>query len=312
MSGLSGKRVLVTGGHGFLGQHVVHALDEAGVESYVPRRGLCNLLNDSQCIEYVREMQPDVIIHLAAYCGGIGLNEMDPVGMLTRNLRMAENIVEAAKQVRAKIVAVGSVCAYPINPPLPFPEYALWAGYPEPTNAPYGIAKRVLWSLLDAYHRQYGLRAAFLLPANLYGPGDNFDLDTSHVIPAMIRKFSESGLGTVKLWGTGNATRDFLYVSDAADAILRAAAAVDSPDPINIGSGRETSIRELASQIARVVAPGANVEWDESRPDGQPVRVLDTTRAEQLLGWRSQTALAEGLVKTVNWYRAQLGCAVAG
>ena len=303
------KRILVTGGTGFLGQHIMRKLNRVCLHAKGIGRefDLRNLDDTSQILS---EFRPDIIIHLAATCGGIGANRAAPAQMIHDNLMMGANLVSAcaATQHSIKIIAVGSVCSYPADTPVPFKESDLWNGYPEPTNAPYGIAKRVLWSLLDAYHRQYGLKCAYLIPANLYGPGDHFDLETSHVIPAMIRKFCEAEprRAMVTLWGTGAPTRDFLYVEDCAEAIIRAAQRIDMPQPINLGTGVETSISFLAAQIGQFVGYDGPVEFDTSKPDGQQRRCLDTLRAKELLDWQANTPLSEGLRRTVEWAKNTL------
>ena len=250
-----------------------------------------------------------VVIHLAAVCGGIGANQARPAEMIHDNLLMACNVVRSAAECLTvkKLVLVGSVCSYPKFCPTPFQESDLWNGYPEETNAPYGVAKRALFELAAAYHRQYGLKVACLLPANLYGPGDSFDEAKSHVIPAIIRKFvdaHESGAPSVTLWGTGRASRDFLYVEDCAEAITLSAERLETPEPINIGTGREVRIAELAETVADAVGYSGEIIWDTSRPDGQPRRCLDISRARALLQFEASTSLAEGLRNTVDWYLA--------
>ncbi len=316
MLDLTKETVFITGGHGFLGRHVVRKLREMGCDVIAPTHEQCDLLNwrdddfGNSLPWGIGASQP-VVIHLAATCGGIGDNQARPADMALENMAMALNLIWNSEKRIKKLVCVGSVCAYPENTPCPFKEEDLHNGYPEPTNAPYGIAKRATWTLLDAYHRQYGLKCAYLIPANLYGPGDNFDLETSHVIPAMIRKFveaSETG-GMLTLWGDGTPTRDFLYVEDAADAVIRAAECVDTPEPINVGTGIETSMDKLAYKVDFTVDLEASLEgkrwqWDNTKPNGQQRRVLDTTRAKERMGWEAKTGLMDGLRATVDWYRS--------
>ncbi len=330
MLDLKQQRVLITGGGGFLGRHVCAKLADMGVEMWAPSHAEAdaNYFESTGSIGAAfADYSPTVVIHLAAKCGGIGANQSAPADMIKENLSMGINVIELCRGYEAKLVLLGTVCSYPKHCPVPFKESELWNGYPEETNAPYGIAKRAMFEMARAYHQQYGLKCACLLPANLYGPGDNFDLKTSHVIPAMIRKFVEARTGDevfdwleryqiegtskrwsrVKLWGSGKPTREFLYVEDAADAILRAAQLVDGPEPINIGCGIETPIEHLAIRIESEVLttiPGAPVihQWDKSKPNGQPRRCLDTSRAKELLGWEAKTSLEDGLRKTIDWY----------
>lgn len=300
-------RIFVTGGSGFLGLHLVGRLRAFGHIVVPPKRVQCDLLNQGDAEDcYAVNGSYDVVIHLAATVGGIGFNQANPVRCLNENLLMATNLFQAMESnPPKKFIALGSVCAYPKYTPTPFSEADLWNGYPEETNAPYGLAKRMLLAQCQAY-RQKGLNAIYLLPANMYGPNDHFDLENSHVIPAMIRKFIEAKKtgGKVNLWGSGEATRDFLYVEDCVDAIILAMEGYDSGEPVNIGTGRETSIREVACMIAEIagVSPERLV-FDSSKPDGQPRRVLDVSRAKEF-GFTAKTTLESGLRKTVAWYYA--------
>ena len=272
----------------------------------VPRKGIYDLQQSSACERMYDDMQPDVVIHLAAECGGIGANLAAPGRFFYANMAMALHLIEGARiHGIDKFVLVGTTCSYPSDCSVPFAEYDLWRGYPEASNAPYGIAKKAAGVMLDAYCRQYGMKAAYVLPANLYGPGDNFDPETSHVIPAMIRKFAyavASGEETVECWGTGRPTREFLYVEDAAEAIVRAAECVDVPLPINLGTGRSVSMTNLAARIAAAVGYRGEITWNASYPDGQAERQLDTQRAADLLDWKAQTLLQAGLGQVVQRY----------
>jgi GDP-L-fucose synthase len=308
---LLSKRVCVTGGGGFLGRRVVAALRARGRHDvYVVRKSEYDLVRGGDVDRLYRDARPDVVIHLAAVVGGIGANRENPGLYFYENLMMGAQLIEGARVNRVeKFVQIGTICAYPKFTPVPFHEDALWDGYPEETNAPYGVAKKALLVQCQAYREQYGMNAIYLLPVNLYGPGDNFDPTTSHVIPALIKKFvdaAESGARAVEVWGTGAATREFLYVDDAAAGIVLATEAYDGRDPVNLGSGHEISIRELAVLIARETEFRGEIVFDASKPDGQPRRALDVTRAEELFGFRARTSFMDGLRKTIEWYRTSL------
>jgi GDP-L-fucose synthase len=308
---LRNKRVCVTGGAGFLGARLVDRLEQAGCrEIFVPLHKDYDLVD----IEAVRQMysdaEPDVVIHLAAVVGGIGANRDHPGSFFYKNLMMGVQLIhEAMLRHVEKFVAIGTICAYPKFTPVPFREDELWSGYPEETNAPYGLAKKMLLVQAQSYRAEYGMNAIYLLPVNLYGPGDNFDPETSHVIPALIRKCVEavrSGAGEVVLWGDGSATREFLYVDDAAEGIVAAAERYNDPDPVNLGSGIEISIRDLATKIAKLTGFSGKITWDTSKPNGQPRRCLDTTRARERFGWQAGVPFDEGLKRTVDWYLSTL------
>jgi len=301
---------LVTGGAGFLGSHLVERLRAAGVEHiHVPRTATCDLLDAHAVGALYREVKPEIVFHLAARVGGIGANQKNPGSYFHDNMLMGINVLEQARIARIpKVVMVGTICAYPKFAPIPFREEDLWNGYPEETNAPYGVAKKALLVMADAYRRQYGLNAICMLPVNLYGPRDNFDLESSHVIPAMIRKFIEAmarGDREVVLWGDGTPTREFLYVDDCAEALLLAAQRYDESEPVNLGAGFEISMRELAQTIARLTGYAGSIRWDTSRPNGQPRRMLDTTRARERFGFVAKTSLEVGLERTIQWFKAQ-------
>ena len=301
------RRVLVTGGGGFLGSHVVERLAADGATVLAPRRTECDLLEHGALDRVLTDFKPDQIIHLAATVGGIGANRDNPGRFFYENAMMGISLIESARRhAVAKTVVLGTVCAYPKFTPVPFREDDLWLGYPEETNAPYGIAKRALLVLAQSYRIEFAMNAVMVLPANLYGPNDNFDLLTSHVIPAMVRKFVEAkdrGVD-VELWGDGTATREFLYVDDAANGILAALAKYDDPEPVNLGSGQEISIAALAEKIASLTGFDGKVRWDCTRPNGQPRRILDTTRARERFDFVARTTLDGGLKATIAWYRA--------
>jgi len=302
----SGKSVVVTGGAGFLGRPTVAQLDELGAEVRAIRSADYDLRDRAACFEALEGAQ--VVLHLAANVGGIGYNRRNPGPLAHDNLAMGLNVFEACREHGAeKLVAACSVCAYPKFTPVPFSEDNIWDGYPEESNAPYGLAKKMLLVLSDSYRRQYELASCAPVMANLYGPGDNFDLEDSHVIAAMIHKFvvaAERGDPEVVLWGTGKPSREFLYVDDAARALILCAERLDVSDPVNIGTGKETSIRDLAEMISELAGFQGKTVWDESRPDGQPKRYLDTTRARELIGFEAETPLAEGLKRTIESFRA--------
>jgi len=297
------SRVLVTGGGGFLGSHLVARLEGAGHDVFVARRRDYDLTRFENAERLYADAQPELVFHLAAEVGGIGANRANPGRYWYANLMMGAHVLELSRinDVRKTVVA-GTVCAYPKHTPVPFKEDDLWNGYPEETNAPYGVAKKSVLVGAQAYREQYGLDTIFLLPANLYGPRDNFDLETSHVIPALIRKMTDA-TGEVVLWGDGSPTREFLYVDDAAEGLMLAAERYDGAEPVNLGTGVETSIRELAELIAELTGFEGELVWDTTMPNGQPRRQLDATRAEQLFGFRARTTLREGLEQTIAWYR---------
>lgn len=299
----SQQRVLVTGGTGFLGRHIIAAIKRF-TWPYEPRTQLKDRYAAQKIM--VNGGTATLVIHCAANVGGIGKNRAEPGSIMYDNLLMNTHVLHEAYAAGVqKFIGIGSVCAYPKYTPTPFREYNLFNGYPEETNAPYGLTKRALLVMGQAYRQQYGFNAIHLLLANLYGPGDHFGLETAHVIPAMIRRMHEAaqqGATSVKLWGSGEATREFLYVEDAAQAILRAAEVYDSPEPINIGTGQSIRIRDLATKIAALVGYEGRIEWDPNKPDGQPKRELDVRRAAIELGWAASTPFDEGLAKTVDWY----------
>lgn len=318
-------RIIVTGGAGFLGSQVCRLLRERAVPDanvFVPRRRDFDLTREADAARLYREAftgrKVDLVIHLAAEVGGIGANRLNPGRYFFANMAMAMNLIEQARldglperakpgTVGGKFVQVGTICSYPKFTPVPFSEANLWNGYPEETNASYGVAKKTAGEMLRAYRVQYGLRSAYVLPVNLYGPHDNFDPTTSHVIPALIRKCVEarrSGAPSITCWGTGAASREFLYVDDCAEGIVRAAERMDDPEPINLGTGVEITIRDLVTLIARLTGFEGRIEWDATKPDGQPRRCLDTSRAEQLLGFKAKVGFEEGLRRTIEWYRS--------
>jgi GDP-L-fucose synthase len=303
-----GKRVLVTGGAGFLGSVVVEKLEARGVTDIVVPRTREHDLTDLNVVHHLLEAeQPNVVIHLAARVGGIGANREHPADFFYDNLMMGVQLIhESWKHGVTKFVALGTVCAYPKHTPVPFREDDLWNGYPEETNAPYGLAKKMLLVQSRAYREQYGFNSIFLLPVNLYGPGDNFNPDSSHVIPALIKKCEDArlaGSDRIEVWGDGSATREFLYVDDAAEAIILAAERYDGSDPVNIGSAFEISIKDLVNTIARLTGFEGEIVWDTTKPNGQPRRKLDTTRAQERFGFVSTTTFEDGLRDTITWYR---------
>jgi GDP-L-fucose synthase len=311
------RRVFITGAGGFLGGFLRARIErEEPGEILAPRAAELDLREPHAIRDYLAQHKPDLIIHAAAVVGGIGANRMHPGRFFYENAVMGIHLIEEARRAGvAKLVCLGTICAYPKFTPVPFREDELWNGYPEETNAPYGIAKKALLVQLQAYRDEYGFNGIFLLPVNLYGPRDNFDLQTSHVIPAMIRKFVEAqerGERSVSLWGDGSPTREFLYVEDAADGIVRATEGYDGAEPVNLGRGEDIVVRDLAALIAEKCGFRGEIFWDANRPNGQPFRRLDVTRAERLFGFRAGTSLDEGLEKTIAWYRAQTPAAVGG
>ena len=308
---LEGKKILLTGGDGFLGKYVWQQLLKKGVvpeDIRIPQHIQNDLRIRENCDQAVKGM--DLVIHLAATVGGIGFNRRNPGVLFYDNMIMGTQLMDAAYRYGIeKFIQIGTVCAYPKFTTVPFREDELWSGYPEETNAPYGIAKKALLVMAQAYREQYGLNAIYLLPVNLYGPGDNFDPEDSHVIPSLVRKCIEaviSGSGEITVWGTGKATREFLYVEDCARGIVQAARHYDDPEPVNLGSGEEISIRDLVDLIARISGFEGKINWDRSRPDGQPRRSLDTERAAKF-GFAAQVGLEDGLIRTVQWYKKNRG-----
>jgi GDP-L-fucose synthase len=303
-----GRRVVVTGGAGFLGSFVVERLQAAGASVFVPRSRDYDLVDRAACARLLADARPDLVIHLAARVGGIGANRDNPGRFLFENLMMGTQLIEESRLARVpKLVATGTICAYPKFAPIPFREDDLWNGYPEETNAPYGLAKKMMLAQSQAYREQYGMNSVVLFPVNLYGPRDNFDLHTSHVIPAMIRKFvsaRQRGDREVGLWGDGSPTREFLYVEDAADGILLAAEKYDSSEPVNLGSGQEIPIADLATFIADATGFAGRFVWDTSKPNGQPRRSLDVSRAKERFGFTARTPLSQGIAETVKYYEA--------
>lgn len=319
MSGVSdmgfwaSKRVVVTGGAGFLGSYVVRELKLAGCEQFViPRSRDYDLRTMDAVRRLYADARPDIVIHLAAHVGGIGANRENPGSFFYDNLMMGVQLIEAGREVELeKFVCIGTVCAYPKHTPVPFREDDLWNGYPEETNAPYGIAKKALLVQLQAYREQYGLNGIYLLPVNLYGPGDNFDPGSSHVIPALIKKCVDavnSGQSHIDVWGTGSASREFIYAADAARAIVQATERYDGAEPVNLGAHREITIRELVTLIAELTGFTGELRWDATKPDGQPRRCLDTTRAAERFGFTATTDFREGLREAIAWYRGMNRC----
>jgi GDP-L-fucose synthase len=305
---LTDQTIVVTGGAGFLGKHVVDLLYRRGCSRvHVPRSKEYDLRKEPEIVRMLDDCRPDVVIHLAAVVGGIGANEKNPGSFFYDNLVMGAHLMEHARLSGVKkFVAVGTICSYPKFTPVPFKETDLWNGYPEETNAPYGLAKKMMLVQSQAYRKQYGFNSIYLLPVNLYGPWDNFDLETSHVIPAIIRKCEEAkkrGDKSIMLWGDGTPTREFLYVEDAAEGIVLAAERYDGSEPVNLGSGQEISIRQLAETIRELVGYEGEIVWDTSRPNGQPRRRLDVSRAKEWFGFEAGTDMRSGLERTVIWYR---------
>ncbi|HSE61740.1 MAG TPA: GDP-L-fucose synthase [Candidatus Saccharimonadales bacterium] len=307
MSFWENKRVLVTGGNGFLGQHLVKQLKEKGAEVIAPRQADYDLIDGEQIKKMLTDNPSDIIIHLAAVVGGIGANREHPGKFFYENAMMGIQLIEQARQFKVpKLVALGTVCAYPKIVPIPFKEDDLWNGYPEETNAPYGLAKKMMLVQSQGYREEYGFNSIFLLPVNLYGPNDNFDPASSHVIPALIKKCVDAvdnGDDKIVVWGDGSASREFLYVEDAAEGIILAAEKYDKSDPVNLGSSYEITIKDLVGIIAKHTGFKGEIEWDTTKPNGQPRRKLDTTRAEKEFGFKSKTTFEDGLEKTIAWYK---------
>src|SRR3989344_5177814 len=305
---LKNKKILVTGGAGFLGGFVVKKLLERGVPKRnitIPRSKDFDLRKWENCQKVVKNQ--DIVIHLAAKVGGIGYNREKPGEMFYDNIMMGIQLMEAARQAKVeKFVAIGTVCAYPKHNPVPFVESSIWHGYPEETNAPYGLAKKMLLVQSQAYRQQYDFNSIYLLPVNLYGPGDNFDPKTSHVIPALIKKVTDAqktGKNYIDVWGTGKASREFLYVADCAEGIVLATEKYDKPDPVNLGANREIKIKDLVKTICKLMDFKGDIRWDKTKPDGQPRRMVDTTLAKKEFGFKATTSLEDGLEKTIRWHK---------
>jgi len=314
LMGLVGKRIIVTGGAGFLGSVVVKKLKERGIaeqDIFVPRSNEYNLVNREHVVRLFEDFPADIVIHLAAKVGGIGYNRENPATLFYDNLMIGTQLMDEARLRNVeKFVAVGTICAYPKFTPVPFNEDELWNGYPEETNAPYGLAKKMLLVQAQAYRQQYGFNAIYLLPVNLYGPGDNFNPESSHVIPALIKKFVEArdaNAEEVEVWGDGSASREFLYVDDAAEAIVLATERYNGPEPVNLGAGKEITIKELAETIKRETGFAGKLVWDTTKPNGQPRRCLDVSRAKQLFGFAAKMTFDEGLKRTIRWYEQEGG-----
>jgi len=304
-----GRRVLVTGGAGFLGSFIVEKLKRQGCQNiFVPRSKDYNLVEMEAVKKLYRDTQPDIVIHLAAKVGGIGANQENPGEFFYDNLMMGVQLMEEGRKFGIeKFVALGTICCYPKFTPVPFKEENLWNGYPEETNAPYGLAKKMLLVQSRAYRKQYGFNSIFLMPVNLYGPRDNFDPKSSHVIPALIKKCFDAikeNKNEIVVWGTGNATREFLYVEDATEGIMLATEKYDKPEPVNLGAGFEISIKDLVELIAKLTGFKGKIIWDTTKPDGQPRRCLDTSKAEKEFGFKAKTPFEEGLKKTIEWYKS--------
>jgi GDP-L-fucose synthase len=302
------KRVLVTGGAGFLGSYVCEKLRKEGCQQlFVPKESQYNLVEMEACKRVYQDARPDIVIHLAAVVGGIGANQENPGRFFYDNLMMGVQLMEQCRLFGVeKFVAIGTICCYPKYTPVPFKEENLWNGYPEETNAPYGLAKKMLLVQSQAYRQQYGMNSIFLLPVNLYGPGDNFDPASSHVIPALIKKCFDAIKNNekeIEIWGTGQATREFLYVEDAADGIVLASEHYNKSDPVNLGAGFEISIADLASLIVKLTGFRGRIRWDSSKPDGQPRRMLDTTNAQKEFFFKAKTTFETGITKTIAWYK---------
>ncbi|GAA3408560.1 GDP-L-fucose synthase [Paenibacillus hodogayensis] len=304
---LADKSIVVTGGAGFLGKHVIRRLERLGCNRIVvPRSKEYDLRKESDIARMLEQSRPDVVFHLAAVVGGIGANQKNPGSFFYDNLVMGAHLMEHSRRSGVqKFVAIGTICSYPKFAPVPFSESELWNGYPEETNAPYGLAKKMMLVQSQAYRKQYGFNSIYLLPVNLYGPGDNFDLETSHVIPAIIRKCTEAkrrGDASITLWGDGTPTREFLYAEDAAEGIVMAAAGYEGDEPVNLGSGQELRIRELADTIKELTGYEGDIVWDASRPNGQPRRKLDVRLAKERFGFEAKTDMRTGLAATIRWF----------